>query len=184
MPITPVGLHASVGRSSTEPPFILHALGATSKAAPPTRTSKRPRQLSRIGLVSEAQQTPEDQQEVSSTQPVKRSVTQPEQQLKMEAPEGMWLHRSHCIPRDRLNGWVVSWVLESYLNEDMITKACEKASLQKRLEECGLQVLSDSTSGPRKRCQVLQQATEWRSALLDELGCVRRSQVRRRSTWR
>ena len=82
----------------------------------------------------------------------------------------LWLHRSHDIPHDRLNGWVVSWVLDSYLKEDVVTKACEKASLEDRLSECGLQSFQDNSIGPRRRCQLLQQATDMKHSLVAEIG--------------
>ena len=167
------------------------SLGATSKATFPKSTVPKshhiPREvektstLSGVGLktskptstkiVCEQMRAPMQKQMLTSTWPVKkRKVLEMTPHSQEEHSEGMWLHRSHCIPSERMNGWVVSWVLESYLNEDMVTKACEKASLPKRLEECGLQTLTDNTSGPRKRCQILQQAKEWRSELLDEVG--------------
>ena len=49
-------------------------------------------------------------------------------------------------------------------------EACEKASLEERLSECGLQSFSDKSGGPRKRCQLLQQATEVKHVLIAEIG--------------
>ena len=85
-------------------------------------------------------------------------------------PNELWLHRSHSIPEDRLNGWVISLFLESYLKEDVVMKACEKASLQDRLEACGLQEFEDKSVGLRKRCLVLKNATDVKHELLAEIG--------------
>ena len=82
----------------------------------------------------------------------------------------LWISRNHNIPGDRLNGWVVSWILESYLKEDVVVKACEKASLKERLEACGLTGLEAHSVGPRKRCQILKSATDIKHEILAEVG--------------
>ena len=50
-----------------------------------------------------------------------------------EKVEGMWLTKSHAIPIERLNGWVVSWVMESCVKEEATARACEKATYEERL---------------------------------------------------
>ena len=50
----------------------------------------------------------------------------------------MWLTRVQDLPPDRLNGWVVSWIFESFLNEEFVARASQKLPLQERLRESGL----------------------------------------------
>ena len=49
-----------------------------------------------------------------------------------------WIARSTTLPRDRMNGWVVSAMLDEYKNEGFIGKACDKPTFAQRMREAGL----------------------------------------------
>ena len=187
MPITPVGLDLPEASSVVEHASKASLLGAQSKSmARPTRNSmpleptpapprtRVPTAITHVGLDISPPPTPKEPIQIPVAPPAKK----PRASLPPAAVPNttsvshneLWLTRSHDIPPDRLNGWVVSWVLESFLKEDEVTKACEKASLDMRLEQCGFLTLKDSTVGPRRKCQALQQATEMKHTLVAEIG--------------
>ena len=163
MPITPIGLNVN-DSSACVPSSSLDykASGCMPKTAskgitpiglrvvdPPARLVEQKTGVKRKHTVSEGHQ----------------SLVQP-----CEKEDGMWLTKSHAIPVERLNGWVVSWVMESFLKEEATARACEKATYEERLAANGMASLSDAKLGPRKQCEVLKQAGEAKTCLVTETG--------------
>ena len=71
-----------------------------------------------------------------------------------------------CYPTREIE-WVGS---ESYLKEDEMSKACEKATFVGRLRVNGLSSLLDPNVGPRKKCIILKEANETKGLLMAEFA--------------
>ena len=97
-----------------------------------------------------------------SPTPVPPKPTPVHTHIDVAVPQGgdnvLWLARSHELPPDKMNGWVVSWILESFLKEDMVASATEKSTFKERLEANGLASLLDTTVGPRKKCAMIKES--------------------------
>ena len=79
-----------------------------------------------------------------------------------------WISRSWKLPPSRLNGWVVSWMLEEYSKEERVATACDMKMFETRLLEAGLGSILDKRASPRSRCSAISRASEASGALLDE----------------
>ena len=81
-----------------------------------------------------------------------------------------WITRSTTLPRDRLNGWVVSAMMDEFKNEGFTAKACDKLTFAQRMREAGLGDLLALEGAPRKRIKVLAKGGRNAMGLLDAGG--------------
>ena len=132
-------------------------------------------QLSRWGL---AQETPEvkgfkRQPDGPANSPIapRAGTSIPRKRREVEpSSASWWISQSANLPADRRNGWVVSWIFESFQKEALVAAACEKEAFNIRMRAEGLGSLLESTAGPRAKCKVIQQASALKEQLLDEQG--------------
>ena len=112
-------------------------------------TLKRSTSLSSWGLtqaldgvkdVKEAVKDPEEKPTWSKRQKMQEKVDQAPTSLATS-----WLARSHNLPEDRRNGWVVSWIFESFQKEEFVTTACNQNTFIERMKAEGLAPLLENT---------------------------------------
>ena len=85
-----------------------------------------------------------------------------------------WTARSLTLPAERRDGWVISWIIETHFNEEVVVQACEKVPFNQRMEDAGMGTLVQKALRPREACRVIAQAEASRAALLDELSQLRK----------
>ena len=81
-----------------------------------------------------------------------------------------WIARSLTLPAERRNGWVISWIIETHFNEEVVVKACEKAPCNQRMEATGMGTLVQKSWRPREARRGIAKAEASRATLLDELS--------------
>ena len=144
---------------------------AQAKEAPMVQRSTS---LSSWGLTQAMEVTKEVKTAVEDPEENPTRIKRQKRQEKVEqASTSMatsWLSRSHNLPEDRRNGWVVSWIFESFQKEEFVTTACNQNTFIERMKAEGLAPLLDNTLGPRAKCKVIEKAQPTKLQLLEESG--------------
>ena len=125
----------------------------------PTNIEKRARHLS--SGASKANHSPKARECEESVAICEDSVGNPR-------TLSWWISRSWKLPPSRLNGWVVSWMLEEYSNEEQVATACDLKMFENRVLDAGMGSILDKRANPRARCAAISRASEVGNDLLDE----------------